>query len=456
MHQDKPKYNLNYPELSIRRYGPVIHNGPFMTLVEPLDILLARAFITRQKELDQAVMDFVDARGDYKILNPENDYFIRYNAAPGKKPQKISLWDLDPESVLATLEDRLKKKENHKIRWGSAQRAVKNSFAGGLNFSGFAASRTRGWHHVHITSPFNNNKSPLQSVYCDCPDARYIREKLGSENITHLDFHGSLLLMYAQEHPDMISGLGELLDGVAAKGFFLPYKSDSMHIAAEALIAEYLVGIPRSEISRRLQQYPELYEPKLLSMLGSGRADFQVLPSKDYTNVYSGEVRNLYNKIREVLESDSKYHISGYALEKKGTTDEAVGLNFMHRDRSHVIRIVTAGGPPLIVRRTLKKGTRDIFSKDTADQTSLWEDLYKKPFKDRDDSSRMMSDCDVRLPLHPKLFIPDNVYLDYAIALRQYFHGRIGKLQERLYAARAERRIDYSTIGAVMKMINKR
>jgi len=463
-------YNLDYPELTARRYGPVIHNNGNLTLVDPVESFLAEAFITRESQLKIAVEDFAEEDGELIILDPDKEYTLKVkNDDETLEKKKGKLDEFTSDELAFGLEEKLRDKGEHKLWWGSENRVVAkkiilseevprlDAHSGGIVLSGRVASKKSKWFDVDIYGPFTKSKEALQNVECSCPDSRYIRKKLGYTHLSHLGFHGSTFLRFAKQYPHRIPSFREQERKMGSLEFFVPFITDSRDRMVETLIANYMANMSRPESAKKLLERKEIYHKKLLRMLQNGKADYQVLPNKDFTNVYSGEVLGFYRNIKQTLE-DKKFNFKWYVYEKKGTQYEVVAMDF-ERDESnskkYFVRVITKGGPPLIIRRVIEGGEKEIFSNDAPENINPWQELYL-PKENRDDRTRVKTSYEVRLPIQEGVRIPVSIYGDYRTALKHYFKGKEGELQRRLYAGVAKDRLNKKHREKVYKMLTKR
>lgn len=471
---EEPSYRLEYPGLTARRYGVVLYNGQELTLTDPVEVMLAQAFLLKPGELSGTIQEFAASFAESEFIKPGAEIALKSirEADCTYYEKKAPLSQFTASEIAYGLEQKLKSAGEHKLWWGSPERAIAkaknrdnlmfNAHTGGIVLSGDVASKTRGWNYVSINGPFESSLSPLQQIYCSCHDSNYTRQKLGYTKLTHLDFHAALLLKFSEKYPERIKGFDKLMNYRRNLTFFLPYKIPSLAFVAKTLFARYVLGMPKPAISKRLLDHKDIYHPILVQMLANGTADFQVLPNKNFTNVYFGPLRELYVSIIRRLEASGFYERANqvicHSYEKKGTPHEAISLDFERQGTNRQttrISIVTKGGPPLIVKKTYDNCIVDSFSKPVMDDVSLWQELYV-PKRQTDDRSRHLAQYEVRLPIEEGVNIPSPIFEDYGTALRHYFRENPGELKRRLYAAMAKGRISENQQKKVFQMLNKR
>ena len=396
-----PDYKLEYPELSLRRYGVVIHNGPNLTLVDPVEPAVARAYLTTQKQLREAVQQFIltDGANSDLVDFSHRRTLILGTDGDGKPIRKSRLLHgFEAQELYAGLEARLKSRSNFKVAWGSPERAIdklrlkdKTGFSThseGVTLSGRVASKSRGWHEVNIVGPYRSSKHPLVEIRCGCADSRYVSTKLGYQHLTHLDFHAALLLAFAEQNPGRLQGLERQQDFRGELRYFRPFEIDSGTMV-EVLLAKYVEGRGAADISKTLLRRTGVYSAQLVGMLRQGRASYQAVPNEDFTNTYEGALLQLYRNIAEGLKRRS-FKLTGYVLEKKGTDYEVVALNFERegKGRRESARIITKDGPPLIIWRTVPLG-QDFGGQVNDFVENPWEELYVHK-QQGDDKTRMV------------------------------------------------------------------
>jgi hypothetical protein len=105
-----PQYQCEYPALQARRYGVVIHNGQSHTLVDPVETMLAEAFLTKASELEVDIRTLFSAD---RLPYGNNKYSL---ALPdGKKRARLE--DFSPKEMALGLEAKLREYGHHKIWW---------------------------------------------------------------------------------------------------------------------------------------------------------------------------------------------------------------------------------------------------------------------------------------------------------------------------------------------------
>ncbi|MFH2027568.1 MAG: hypothetical protein ABIJ08_00375 [Nanoarchaeota archaeon] len=462
--ETSPKFNLDYPELTARTYGVGIHNDTDLTIVDPVQFLLAAAYLTPKKE----IFDLVSAFHHYPVghILTEEDITSTRVLKVGKAEEDFirkrkSYQDFTPEELPFGLEERIRDEGDHKIIWGTDGRAVKKTgldeiaHAGGVMLSGQAASKKKGYMDVNIYGPYTSSRFLLQKIVSSSEHAKFSGRKMGYTNISVTDFSAALMMLWAQAHAEKIDGFKQQEQRRDNLEFYLPFRISKRHIA-EVLVARYIMDMTLPEISARLLKRDDIYDPKTASLLESGKSDFQVLPNSDYTHIYHAELRQLYDGIRAQLEK-SGFTLSGYAYEKKGTPYQTVALRFEKTTTkgTQIMDVVTQGGPPLIVRRSIPRGSQFSLPSETEDPSNLWQDLYNEPEQKRDDKYGRQGSYDVRLPLHPGIFIPKPLWQDYKTAIRHYFKGDMGEFQRRITARYKEGNLPGQTFKRIYSLIGR-
>lgn len=449
---DTPKYNCEYPPLTARRYGVMIHNGPNMTLVDPVELVLAHAFMTKTKELREVVIQNIQTS---ELLKTTTKFTLEVK--PGEK-KKALLSEFSPIEIAHGLEQKLREPGHHKLWWGSTERIIAKehltdkvkleSHAGGIILSGRVASKTKGWYEVMVEGPFRESRSQLNKIICDCDDSRFVRMKLGYENLTHMDLHAATLLRFAQENCTRLPGYAEQVARRGPLNIFTPFVS-SPGLMVDTLVMAYIMRMTKSQLSRVLLSKSEIYDGMLINHIKAATSDFQVAPNREYTNIYHGQVLQFYDRMRNKLEAHG-FRLNGYVFEQG-----QVAQNFELNKSDATLwseRIISDNHPPLIVRRHTSHEEQDIFALE-ADKP-LWLELYKHPHERFDDKQRKKTSYEVRLPVAEGVSIPKEIFQDYGSALRFYFNDNVGELQRRLHAARASSRLSEPAFTKVMQMLH--
>jgi len=383
-------------QLCARDYGVMLESPYSATLLNPLDFLLAAAYLIKPSRLSQMAKD--------------------YFSGPGK----VLCEGTDPLAATATLEQKLG--HEHKLWWGSTLRTEKaNSIkVYGDAIIGTVASKTHGWHNVSVHSPFMNSNMPYHQVIDDCKNAMFAGLKMQISNISILDFHSSLLLMYAKEKQ------------LTTKDIFIPFRTDDHSLIMQSLFKRYWLNDNRAAINKWLLGFEKVYHPKLIEFINSGRATFQAIPNENFYYSLNRESQELVTDILRLAKSKGFGDIR-YVLENAGTEYEELAVKTDRKSDKGIdsLRIIFPFGLPILIHRIIGNNNPDIF-REVNDKQNIFSNIYLiKP--SLDDCTRKITYCQARL-LNPRIFrIPDSLRAKYTQELKKNFSR--GKFEQRLIAA---------------------
>jgi hypothetical protein len=456
---------LKYQELTARRYGIVINQNNNYTMFDPVDFLLADAFIQTPTELKENISNFLTKTVESNLIDLEKKIKLETNENNDSKKEKKHLLDLTVDELYQVIKKGLTKKENNKLFWGSPKRIIKknklkndkikfDSHAGGILLSGTVASKSKGWHEVDILGPYVNSKNLLQRINCDCKDAKFGRNKSGYENFNLVCFNTATLLTYANKFPEEIPNFDKYKSTVGKNGIFLPFKYEPNQVI-ETLIGHYVQNISKSKLSKTLLNEVE-FQHKVKNLLDVKKASFRVIPNKIYSNVYDGATKKLINKIKYKLEQVGYKMDASCVYEKFGTEYEAVTINFLKQNNDGTknnARIYIKDGPPLIIYRKSIDDESNINSTGRTDIASPWHEIFHDKTQN-DHTNSINTNYKVRLPIFKNDFLPKKLHKDYINKLKQSFGNDLKEFKRRIMNNYSEGFISKAYKNEVFKFIN--
>jgi hypothetical protein len=190
-----------------------------------------------------------------------------------------------------------------------------------------------------------------------------------------------------------------------------------------------------ADMAKELLSNQEIYDPRTIDLIEMGRASFQVIPTRSFTEDPDEQPIKIINKILGILNSKG-YDPVRYVIEKKGSEHECIAIkrDKLVQEGTFSYRIAIPDGLPVMVRRKFKTRNPDIFAEPDVSATSFWQDLYKVR-AEHDDCLRQKTYYETRLPYHPDVSLTWEMRSRYRDQLKKNFGSR-EKFLQRLIAAR--------------------
>lgn len=463
---------LQYPEFSLRRYGIVLTgpkgraNKPF---IPPSAAFLGRILeetrTAKERAVERWLQEYNQAHDGYEAkIDLSRKYKIRVKEGRRSVDRFKHLRDLNPEELIDNILRRMKVRFGSRNLWYVGGRGAFGLLEenGGAHIGNIVITsdvkskgpasrgRTPKFYRVMIAGWFRGARTPLGKLLDTCPDFEFTYGKQGYTGLELLDTHGHGLLNFAHQHPDELENIKAVRAALGGEiEFFLPFNAyepqhtkhttramragqqpDFMHLSIDVLLDVLFNQRSLARLDIDLADIPVIYDPALTKMLERGDAAYEAIVNKyifEVGNPVAPAVRALFNQMRERLEFQG-YRMAGYVLEKKGTPEEIVALEFRKEEGKQweSVRLVFSSRyPPVYIKRvSLLNRKADLFAESKAKIANPYEELFKPKSAARDDRTRQATYYEACLPMVP---IEDPALrVDYRTAIERYFVGPRG------------------------------
>lgn len=315
--------------------------------------------------------------------------------------------------------------------------------------------RKKGKYLISIEGPFDDSKIIFNDINSGSEDFFYTEIKGGYTRGQLLTTDVQALLLYAARNPKKIKDLESLMQRRKKARIFIPIhtinpqsdvlkkysvKKDYFMERGEQpeltrlrddIIFDWLFNRTSFfEIGKKITRIPIIFDMKIADKIYDGNANFEVIPQSfifEKNTPTPRAIKSFFSQMNHLLYKQG-FKIDGYCLEKRGSENETIAIDY-EKGKDSVRLLFNKNFPPLVLKRSSKPGRVVIpfRTEDKNNKVHPFSELFM-PKTVFDDKKRKRMYYEMIIPT--EIEIPGELWSDYRLMINKYLEGKTRRLEE--------------------------